>query len=44
MEDPREFLIAAGPSGRLIGIDGGTKTLGLGRGQALVPKQDRKRR
>ena len=29
MEDPGEFLIAAGPSGRLIGIDGGTKTLGL---------------
>jgi putative Holliday junction resolvase len=29
MEDPQEFLVAAGPSGRLIGIDGGTKTLGL---------------
>jgi putative Holliday junction resolvase len=29
MEDPGEFLAAAGPSGRLIGIDGGTKTLGL---------------
>jgi putative Holliday junction resolvase len=29
MEDPREFLVTAGPSGRLIGIDGGTKTLGL---------------
>jgi putative Holliday junction resolvase len=29
MEDPQEFLVTAGPSGRLIGIDGGTKTLGL---------------
>jgi putative Holliday junction resolvase len=29
MEDPREFLVTTGPSGRLIGIDGGTKTLGL---------------
>jgi putative Holliday junction resolvase len=29
VEDPGEFLSAAGPSGRLIGIDGGTKTLGL---------------
>jgi putative Holliday junction resolvase len=28
-EDPQEFLDAAASSGRLIGIDGGTKTLGL---------------
>ena len=28
-EDPQEFLEAAAGSGRLIGIDGGTKTLGL---------------
>jgi putative Holliday junction resolvase len=28
-EDPQEFLEAASSSGRLIGIDGGTKTLGL---------------
>jgi len=28
-EDPLEFLDAAERSGRLIGIDGGTKTLGL---------------
>lgn len=28
-EDPQDFLNAAASSGRLIGIDGGTKTLGL---------------
>jgi putative Holliday junction resolvase len=28
-EDPQEFIAAATASGRLIGIDGGTKTLGL---------------
>lgn len=28
-EDPDEFLAASAVSGRLIGIDGGTKTLGL---------------
>ena len=28
-EDPLEFLDAAESSGRLIGIDGGTKTFGL---------------
>jgi putative Holliday junction resolvase len=29
LEDPDHFVAALSPSGRLIGIDGGTKTLGL---------------